>query len=119
MTRLKQSLRKYWYIVLGVLIAIVLLARRGAILRRISTLRAKLLASQRSLDEIEYQQKIAKSETRLANLDAQAAQARAAIASTHSEIKDLHNEYAATTGRINTARDWEALERLRTEGNQR
>ena len=119
MTRIKLFLRKYWYIVVGVFIALVLLARRSVILRSISRLRAKLLASQRSLAEIEHQQRVAKDTAVIATFEAQATAARADIAATNIAIGELHEEYAATTGRINAARDWETLERLRNEGNAR
>ncbi len=119
MTRIKLFLRKYWYIVGGVFIALVLLAKRGAVLRRISSLRAKLLASQRSLVEIEHQQRVAKDTAAIEAYEAQATAARADIAATIVAIGELHEEYAATTGRINAARDWETLEKLRNEGNAR
>jgi hypothetical protein len=119
MTHIKLFLRKYWYIVVGAVLVLVLLARRSVILRNISRLRAKLLASQRNLEEIEHQRAVATAETAIKTYEAQATAARAEIAATQVAIGELHEEYAATTGRINTARSWEDLEKLREEGNRR
>lgn len=119
MTRIKLFFRKYWYVALGAVLVLILLARRSVILRNISRLRAKLLASQRSLVEIEHQQRVAKDTAAIEAYEAQATVARREIAETHAAIGELHEEYSVTTGRINTARSWEDLEKLRVEGNQR
>lgn len=119
MPRIKTFLRKYWYLVAGAVVAIVLLTRRGVILRNISRLRAKLDASQRTLIEAQHQAEITAGTDAVEAYEAQAAAAREDIKATHAELGALHEEYSSVTGRINAARSWKELEALRDEGNQR
>jgi predicted nucleic acid-binding Zn-ribbon protein len=112
-------LRKYWYIVVGALIAIVLLAQRANVLRTLSRLRSKLDASRRHLEDIEHKAAVAEHQADIDAHTVQAAIIRKEIEATTQEVAVLNEDYSAITGRINAARDWKTLEALREEGNAR
>lgn len=112
-------LRKYWYIVVGTVIALVLLAQRANVLRTLSRLRNKLDASRRHLEEIEHKAAVAEHQADIDAHNTQAALIRKEIEATTAEVAALHEDYSAITGRINAAKDWKTLEALREEGNRR
>lgn len=119
MTKLKQWLRKYWYILVGAGLVSILLLRRGLVLRTLQNLRRKLDTSRAQLEEIQAKQKLDQGLAEIAELNVQAAATREEIQATTNAISDLNEEYSQVTGRINTARDWKALEALREAGNAR
>ena len=112
-------LRKYWYILVGAVLVSILLLRRGLVLRTLQNLRRKLDTSRAQLEEIQAKQKLDQGLAEIAELNVQAAATREEIQATTNAISDLNEEYSQVTGRINTARDWKALEALREAGNKR
>ena len=119
MKRVKLFLKKYWYLLAGLVVVSVLLIRRTVVLRALSRLRSKLAGQQDQLDEILYEQDLSVGIDAIKGHKDAAKVLRGSMAVTSATIASLEQQHQTVTGRINSARSWSDLEDLRDEANAR
>ncbi len=111
--------RKYWMWIGAGIVLLGLLIRRAAVMGALSKLRRELAAKTDAHKKLEYERNTAVFREDIEARAEKVKEAEREITALQDRIDDLNGEHADVLEAIDTAKNWEELEKLRQAGNAR